>query len=205
MNRFVTKAELALLAASCAAFFLPTAPAQTDELARRIAAALLPLPESMRADATVVSRGEDGKVSVLRKGSGEMVCTADQPGNQVFYVNCFHQAIYDARNRAEEVTKELQRANKPADRNAVFAVIDKEIKDGKLKLPDHPVMGFQMRGPRSGYNPATNTVSSEITVWQMVEIPYTTGAKLSLPEEPKGTVPWVMFPGTWDAHIMIEH
>jgi hypothetical protein len=88
---------------------------------------------------------------------------------------------------------------------SVFDLIDQEIKTGKLKLPDHPVMGFQMRRPRSGYNPTTNTVSSEIKTWQMVEIPYETGVSLSLPEEFKPGMPWVMLPGTWDAHMMIEH
>jgi hypothetical protein len=40
--------------------------------------------------------------------------------------------------------------------------IESEIKSGKLKLPAHPTMGFQMRGPLSGYNAAANTVSPEI-------------------------------------------
>jgi len=62
-----------------------------------------------------------------------------------------------------------------------------------------------MRGPLSGYNAATNTVSGEIKAWQMVMLPYATGASLSLPDKPNANMPWVMNAGTWAAHIMIEH
>ena len=200
-----TPVQCLLLSILSAGFTSPARSAEASDTAAQIAAALLPLPESMRAGATVVSRGEGGKISVLREGSNDIVCTSDHTRDQIFYVNCFHKLIVALRNRSAEVAAELRRAGKTADQKVVFDLIDQEIKAGKLKLPDHPVMGFQMRGPLSGYNPATNTVSSEIKTWQMVEIPYATAASLSLPEESKPGIPWVMFPGTWDAHIMIEH
>jgi len=62
-----------------------------------------------------------------------------------------------------------------------------------------------MRGPLSGYNAASNTVSDVIKRWEMVILPYATGQSLSLPEKPQGNMPWVMEAGTWSAHIMIEH
>jgi hypothetical protein len=171
--------------------------AQTQNTNSRIAAAVLPLPEPMRAAATVVS-GDKGGLTVLRQGSNGIVCTADQPGDQIFYVRCFHESINALLLRAEELSKEFRG-------KALDDAIDKEIKSGKFKLPAHPTIGFQMRGPLSGYNPATNTVSKEIQSWQMVIMPYETGASLSLPEKPSGDMPWVMQAGTWMAHIMIEH
>ena len=53
--------------------------------------------------------------------------------------------------------------------------MDKEIKAGKLPLPAQPTVGFAMRGPINGYNPATNAANSEIRRWQMVQLPYATG------------------------------
>lgn len=165
--------------------------------AGRIAAAVLPLPESMRAAATVVSV-DKGVETVLRKGTNGMVCTADQPGDQVFYVNCFHETVHALMRRAGELSRELN--GKRLDE-----AIESEIKAGKLKAPATPSIGFQMRGPLNGYDPATNTVSKEIKTWQMVMIPYATGASLSLPEKSDRDMPWVMQAGTWGAHIMIEH
>ena len=179
--------------------------AQANDTAAQIAAAVLPLPESMRAGATVVSRGEKGAITVLRKGSNDMVCTADQPGDQTFYVNCFHESIFALMKRTTELNNELSRAGAPASGKALDVALDKEIKAGKFKLPSHPTIGFQMRGPLSGYNAATNTVSGEIKAWQMVMLPYETGASLSLPDKPNANMPWVMNAGTWAAHIMIEH
>ena len=176
---------------------------QQNEATNRIAAAVLPLPESMRAGATVVSV-DKGVETVLRKGSNGMVCTADVPGDQTFYVRCFHESIYAAQRRAGELSNELSRAGTPVSGKALDDAIDKEIKSGKL-APVTPSMGFQMRGPLSGYDPATNTVSQEIKTWQMIMIPHATGASLSLPESRDGNMPWVMSAGTWAAHIMIEH
>ena len=45
----------------------------------------------------------------------------------------------------------------------------------------------------------------EIKSWQMVIIPYATGASLSLPEKRTPGFPWVMNSGSPMAHIMVEH
>jgi hypothetical protein len=181
----------------------PTWSRQNDNAAR-IASALLPLPESMRAGATVVSV-DKGIETVLRKGTNGMVCTADAPGDQVFSVNCFHESIYAALRRADELRAELARSGVPVTGKSLDDAIDKEIKAGKLKSPLTPSIGFQMRGPLSGYDPQTNTVSKEIKTWQMIMLPHATGSSIGLPEKPEGDMPWVMGAGTWGAHIMIEH
>ena len=199
MKAIISGASVVLIATALVSADAQSMPA--DEKAsrdlNRIAAALLPLPEALRGGATVVSV-EKGVTTVLRTGSNGMVCTADQPDDQVFFVNCFHETVREVMLRSNE----LRRSMSP---NDVQAAIDKEIKGGKLKVPLSPSMGFQMRGPLSGYDPSTNTVSKGIDVWQMVILPHATGASLSLPETPQGTMPWVMEAGTWSAHIMILH
>ena len=82
--------------------------------------------------------------------------------------------------------------------------MDAEIKSGKLKLAPVPTVGFHMAGPVDAFNPAVGTVSPAVHTWQMVIIPYATGASLSLPEKESGGVPWVMATGTFMAHIMID-
>jgi hypothetical protein len=183
---------------------LPLAGFAQQNNAARIAAAVLPLPPNMRAGATVVSV-DDGVETVLRKGSNGMVCTADAPGDLTFYVNCFHETVHAALRRADELRVELQRAGKVPDDKTVDEAIEKEIKAGKLMPLLTPSIGFQMRGPLSGYDPAKNTVSKEIKAWQMIILPRITGAELHLPDKPEGDMPWVMNGGTLLAHIMIQH
>jgi hypothetical protein len=180
-----------------AVMLAPTVYAQQKDSAAQITSAVLPLPESMRAGATVVGV-EKGVEIVLRKGSNGMVCK-DYSTNQVFQANCFHEAIYAMTKRAEELSKTFNG-------KALDDAIEKEIQAGKLKAPPVPSIGFQMRGPVSGYDPATHTVSKDIKVWQMLIIPNATGASLMLPEQPPGNnMPWVMNAGTFMAHIMVEH
>jgi hypothetical protein len=186
-----------ILSASCVLTLVPFVGWGQQNDAGRIAAAVLPLPENMRAAATVASV-DKGVESVLREGTNGMVCTADQPGDQMFSVNCFHETVHALLRRMAELSRELKD-------KALTEALESEIKAGKLKPPVTPSIGFQMRGPLSGYDPATNSVSKEIKTWQMVMLPYATGASLSLPEKSDGNMPWVMGAGTWAAHIMIEH
>ena len=90
------------------------------------------------------------------------------------------------------------------DTKAVNDQIESEVKSGKLKLAAGPTVGFRMAGPVDGFNPAAGTVSAAVETWQMVIIPYATGASLSLPEKESGGMPWVMSAGTVMAHIMID-
>lgn len=200
--------KIAVLAA-----FAATAFAQSTDTSASIKAAILPLPELQRAGATVVNHEPTGTYTVLRKGANEMVCIHEPSegggraykSGQIFWAHCYNEAIFALMKRRAELRKELAGSGKTVDAKAVDDTIERDIKSGKLKLPTHPTIGFQMRGPLSGYNVTANTVSTEIKSWQMVIIPYATGASLSLPEERTTGLPWVMSPGSAMAHIMIEH
>jgi hypothetical protein len=161
----------------------------------------LPLPEHLRADATVIKTASDGTATILKKGSNGMVCTnASSP--ETFSAFCFNESIFALLNRATELSKQM---GSPDTSKAVTDAIEKEINAGKLNLPSQTTVGFAMRGPINGYNPATNTTGAEIKSWQMIMVPFATGKTLALPEQPIKGVPWVMAAGTWMAHIMIEH
>jgi hypothetical protein len=47
---------------------------------QQIAEAVLPLPEPMRSQATVIGYGPDRSFLMLREGKNGMVCTANRPG-----------------------------------------------------------------------------------------------------------------------------
>ncbi len=205
MNKLVEIAALAAFVMGSAAF------AQSTDNAF-IKAAVLPLPESLRAGATVVSY-QDGTYTTARKGSNDMVCIHEQSegtgkaykSGKIFWAHCYNESIFAIMKRRNVLRMELARGGKTVDAKVLDETIESEIKSGKLKLPPHTTIGFQMRGPLSGYNAATNTTTAEIKSWQMVIIPYATGASLSLPEEPTPGLPWVMGSGGPMAHIMIEH
>ena len=186
-----------LLAAATAA----TAQSQAAHPARPIEAATLPLPEHLRAGATIVREADDGTAAELRKGTNAMVCV-DATKTDTFIAYCFTRQLFAVYQRAAQLAAQLHSSDMGMD---VADAIEKEIKAGKLKLPRETNVGFAMMGPMRGYNAARNTVSAEVRRWQTISVPFATGASLGLPEKPSDDMPWLMHPGMWMAHIMIEH
>ena|ERR1700722_13802326 len=211
MSRVAKYFAIALFSIGCLTPLVTRAQSSPDA-AIKIAIAVLPLPKEMRDSATVIDVVGGGKIDMLRKGTSDMVCTYHPPavppnsktGEKVLGLSCYHEAVSKLTIRANAVRRELTAAGKPADNKAVDAQVDAEIKSGKFKLAPAPTIGFRMSGPVDAFNPAAGTVSPAVQTWQMVIIPYATGASLSLPEERSGGMPWVMGSGTFMAHIMVE-
>src|SRR5688572_4916183 len=59
----------------------------------QIQTALLAAPTEDRENATVYGYSEKGEFIVLRKGTNEMVCLADDPAQQNFNVSCYHKDL----------------------------------------------------------------------------------------------------------------
>jgi len=158
----------------------------------QVAAAVLPLPEEMRAGARVLGYDEAGKFVTLREGKG-MVCLAQYPKEERFHVSCYHESLepFMARGR------ELRAAGTTGER--VDTVRYAEAKAGKLKLPTGPAALYQLFG--GTFDPAAGTVAGARRLY-VVYIPYATGASTGLPEKPRGNDPWIMASGTPKAHIM---
>ena len=193
-----------LMALTISVLFSTSANAQQPQAPparQQIAAALLPLPEVMRAQATVLGYAPDLSLVTLRQGSNGMVCTASRPGNAEFDVRCYHESFMPVVRRLRELNSEGVKDDE------VFRIIDAEVKEKKLRIPDHPTAGYRMLGPISAYQLATNTVGKEIRSWQSVHFPYKTAAEIGLPEEGQvpRTIPYVMTSGTFWSHVMIEH
>jgi hypothetical protein len=210
MNRLAKYLAIALFSTTCLTPLVTRAQTSADAEIK-IATAVLPLPVELRDSATVIDVAGEGKIDTLRKGTSNMVCAYHSPhvgnsktGEKVLVLGCYHEAVSKLIVRAGAIQRELAAAGKPADNKAVNAQMDAEIKSGKLKLGPVPTIGFRMAGPVDSFNPAAGTVSPAVQTWQMVIVPYATGASLSLPEKESGGMPWVMDSGTFMAHIMID-
>ena len=172
------------------------APAQTPTIAPvddQIAAAVLPLPADARATATVLGYGADGKLTTLRKGTGTMICLADDPKETRFHVACYHDSMEPFMARGRELRSSGVTGTQ------VDTVRFREAKAGSLKIPTHPSSLYSLTG--GTFDPATKTAPGARWLY-VVYIPYATAASTGLSDKPAGNAPWIMFPGTPKAHIM---
>lgn len=164
---------------------------------KTVAAATLPLPESMRNGAEVVQLDDAHQPTVLRKGTNAMVCIADKPGDDQFDVRCYQKdfiaVVYPAY---------------PAPSSAKVAA---DIKAGNLKLSNVPTAGYRCLGPASGYDPLTNRLTADVECWESIHFPFRTASEIGLPEEAdvpeslQRSVPYVMASGRYWSHVMIRH
>ena len=158
----------------------------------QVIAAVLPLPEELKASAKVMGYAPDGKFVTLREGRG-MHCLAQYPKENQFHVSCYHESLEPFMGRGREL-----RANGSADK-AVDSVRFAEAKSGVLKLPAGPAALYQLFG--GTFDPKAGTATGARRLY-VVYVPYATMATTGLPEKPRGNDPWVMSAGTPKAHIM---
>jgi hypothetical protein len=174
-----------------------TACAQVAPASQQIAAAVLALPKELRPDATVLGYVSKGKLVELRKGTGPMVCLASNPEEKQFHVACYHRSLepFMARGRA------LRASGVTGDR--VDSVRFAEVRSGKLSMPAAAAMLYSLTGPSGSFDPATGTAPTAKPLF-VVYIPNATAASTGLSAEPVQGGPWIMFPGTPKAHIMLQ-
>ena len=204
-------AVAALLPAAALAQGTPATPAATPAAAparaaltaeQQIAAAVLPLPEHMRAGATVLgyastatsgAAGGAPALSTLRRGTNAMICLAPDPQGEQFHVACYHRALepFMARGRA------LRRSGVKGEQ--VDSARFREIAQGKLQMPKSGGMLYTLTG--GTFDPAAGTAEGARFLYVMY-LPGATEASSGISAVPSRTGPWLMFPGTPKAHIM---
>jgi hypothetical protein len=163
----------------------------------QIAAAVLPLPEQMRAGATVMGYKTAGKLEVLRPGTNGMNCLALYVTRPDFHVACYHSGLEAFMARGREIREKMgARANVDSIRYA-------EITAGKLKMPVAGAL-YSMTGKKENWNATTRT-ATQLNPLSVVYIPGATEESTGLSKAPqKPGTPWLMFPGTPKAHIMLQ-
>lgn len=165
---------------------------QTNE--ELIKGALLAAPENLREGATVMGYNESGDVIVLRKGTNKMICLADDPKKEGFSAAAYHADLEPFMKRGRELRKE------GLDRKEVFEMREKEVKKGKLKIPNNSTLHL-LSG--ESYDIEKNEVVNAYMRW-VIYIPYATEESTGLPLSPPGPgAPWLMDPDTHRAHIMV--
>jgi hypothetical protein len=172
--------------------------AQIPSTEIQIKTALLAAPEDKRAKASVYGYNDKGEFVLLRKGTNEIICLADNPKQEGLNVSCYHQDLepFMARGR------ELKAAGKTF--QEIFDIREAEAKSGKLVMPKQASNLQVFSAPADGYNASTGEVTKGKFRY-VVYIPWATAASTGLPTKPEAPgMPWIMDPGTHRAHIMID-
>lgn len=172
----------------------PALPGDDAEGDGRIAAALQAAPEEMRDGATVIAAGDDGSTTVLRQGDNGLVCLADDPGDDAFAVACYHESLEPYMRRGRELAAEGVGGQERMTRRW------EEAERGELEMPRAPATLYALTG--SGFDPDTGEVADRFLRW-VVYVPGATTESTGLSSSPSADEPWLMFPGTPGAHIMI--
>ena len=184
-----------------AALLLACAPlaAQAQSLppvAEQVTAAVLPLPAELRAGATVMGYRTAGKLEVLQRGTNGMNCLALYVTRPDFHVACYHESLEPFMARGRELRDQGVTGTR------VDTVRFKEIADGKLKMPAQGAL-YSLSGKKEVWDPAAGTVKGAATL-AVIYMPFATTATTGVSSKPQGPgQPWLMFPGTPKAHVML--
>ncbi len=188
-----TTIALALICCACA-LKAQTVPSKESQ----IASAVLAAPEGLRENAMVYGYSEKGEFTILRKGSNEMVCLADDPKQPGLSVSCYHKDLEPFMARGRELKKDGKSFQE------IFDIREEEVKSKKLAMPTQPTSLFVYSAKDENYDRNTGAVK-EGNLRYVVYIPWATAESTGLPLKPEAPgMPWIMDPGTHRAHIMIN-
>jgi hypothetical protein len=186
MKAFIGAAALLALMSPLA---VSQASAQSNDAV--IKEAVQPLPEDLKAGATVVTYDEKtGERKILRQGTNYIEC---QPKAKDGFVRCYNKVLSPRRDMEaklhaqgksdEDVQKDMQAA----------------LKDGRLKPPPFGTVSY-----RYSDDPG------RIKLLWVISVPNATPEQLGISTESQRDAalkgngkPWMMLPGTPGAHIMI--
>ena len=164
----------------------------------QIKTALLAAPEDKRDGATVYGYSQNNELVILKTGTNELICVADDPLHPEFSVACYHKDLHPFMQRG----RELRKAGKSNEE--VFNIREKEAKSGELVMPKQPTTLVVVSAKDADFNKTTGEVKNTY-MRSVVYIPYATAESTGLPLKPGAPgMPWIMHPGTHGAHIMIN-
>src|SRR6187401_1065642 len=164
----------------------------------QIKSALLAAPREKRDSCTVFGYSTDKQLILLRQGTNEMICLADNPDDPGFSVACYVKKIEPFMQRGRELRKQGIKDD------SLFNEREKEVQAGTLQMPKQPAALYVYSAKDQDYNPATVEVKNGYLRY-VIYIPYATVASTGLPENPSANgMPWIMNAGTHGAHIMIN-
>lgn len=164
----------------------------------QIATAMLAAPEDSRSGAMVYGYNEQGDLVVLRKGTNNLICIADDPEFDGIKVTCYSKKLEPFMSRGRELSQEGKSEIEKR------KIRQEEVESGKLKMPDSPSTLYVFSGSTDNYDKTTGELKNGKFRY-VVYIPYATAESTGLPLKPDNPgMPWLMDPGTHRAHIMIS-
>ncbi|MEO9894365.1 hypothetical protein [Aurantibacter sp.] len=163
----------------------------------QIKTAVLPAPEGDKANAMVYGYNAEGKLVVLREGSNNLVCIADNPAKEGVSVSCYSVGLEPFMKRGRELTAEGKNTKEKRE------IQGAEVAAGKWQMPIVPSMLYVYYGNDDNYNKQTGELK-DAKYRYVIYTPFATVQSTGLPSKPheKG-MPWLMDPGTFRAHIMV--
>ncbi|WP_081212122.1 hypothetical protein [Salegentibacter sediminis] len=163
----------------------------------QIKTATLAAPEEDRDGAMVYGYDDSGKMVVLREGTNNLVCLADDPNRKGISVSCYSKKLDPFMARGRQLRAEGKEMME------IRETRRKEAEAGDLKLPDSPSMTYILSGDDENYNKETGELKDS-HIRYVIYMPYATTEETGLPDKPGlPGMPWLMDPGTHRAHIMI--
>ncbi len=163
---------------------------------QQISDAMQAAPPEKASETTVMGYDAKGELAVLREGSNELICIADDPNKEGFQAVCYHKDLEPFMKRGRELKTEGK------DNGEIDEIREKEVQAGQLKMPENPSTLHVLYGTE--ISRADDGKISGASLRYVVYIPYATPESTGLPIRP--LVPggaWLMNPGTHRAHIMI--
>lgn len=171
---------------------------QTPSKAMQIKTAVLAAPETLREGSMVYGYDSQGNWTVLREGSNEMVCIADDPTAEGFSVACYHRDLEPFMERGRELRKEGKNFKE------IFDTREVEAKAGNLQMPKDGATLYSLSAAAEDYDGMKGEVENTYLRY-VVYIPWATQESTGLALKPEAPgMPWIMDPGTHRAHIMIN-
>jgi hypothetical protein len=164
---------------------------------QQIATAVMALPEGMRSAATVMGwKAAGGKLEVLRQGTNGMNCLAQFAVEDNFHVSCYHEGMEPFMLRGRQLREQGVTGAQ------VDSVRFREVREGKLKMPMSAAL-YQIFGNKASWEAETGKLTGVRSLFVMY-VPGATAQSTGLSTAPSKDGPWLMFPGTPKAHVMIS-
>ena len=162
----------------------------------QIAGAVQAAPADQRESATVIGFDAQGKHTTLRKGTGILVCLADDPREDKFSVACYHKDLEPFMARGRELAALGTEGTWPR---------GPALEGDPGRHPGHA------EGAAAHYDRAGQRVRRrDRHSWQTATPAGSSTRPARRPNPPACRLtpgpgaPWLMFPGTPGAHIMIS-
>lgn len=162
-----------------------------------LATALMAAPAESREGCTVIGYNMAGEFITFKEGTNEFICIADNPTQDGFSAACYHKSLEPFMARGRELKAEGKSHQEK------FDIREQEAKSGELQMGDPGATLHVYYAAKPMYNPETNEVQNAQYRY-VVYMPWATSESTGLPASPVApNHPWIMFPGTHAAHIMI--